>query len=147
VPGPPPKADSERRRRNVLSTSTTFLPAEGRDGETPAWPLSKARKAEADLWKKLWITPQAAAWEALGWDRTVARYCRLLVDAEKTGAMTTLLAEVRQMEDRLGLTPMSMLRLRWQIAVDQVAEVRGPDAPAPARRLSAVDPKLVAEGK
>jgi hypothetical protein len=45
------------------------------------------------------------------------------------------------MEDRLGLTPMSMLRLRWEIAPDELAEAR--DAPAPSTkerpRLRAVE--------
>jgi hypothetical protein len=63
----------------------------------------------------LWATPHAVAWEELGWARTVARYCRLVLEAEKKDAKVTLLGEVRQMEDRLGLSPMAMLRLRWRI--------------------------------
>lgn len=35
----------------------------------------------------------------------------------------SLMAEARQLEDRLGLTPMAMLRLRWEISDDDaVAE-------------------------
>lgn len=30
----------------------------------------------------------------------------------------SLMAEARQLEDRLGLTPMAMLRLRWEISDD-----------------------------
>lgn len=68
------------------------------------------------LWLDLWRTPQAVAWEALGWTRVVARYAKLLIAAEKTSATAALLGEVRQLEDRLGLSPMAMRRLQWEIA-------------------------------
>jgi hypothetical protein len=56
-----------------------------------------------------------------------------------------LLAEARQMEDRLGLSPMAMLRLRWEIQEDQVAEKRAQKS-KPRRRLVVVD-DAVARGK
>lgn len=71
-------------------------------------------KALAELWAEMWATPQAIAWEELGWTRVVARYCRKLLDAEKPDSSTGLLSEVRQLEDRLGLTPMAMKRLMWE---------------------------------
>jgi hypothetical protein len=97
----------------------TQLPASGRDGETPDWPLSRATKAETAVWAQVWVTPQSVAWEQLGWTRSVARYVRLLCQAEKPNASAAVAAEVRQMEDRLGLTPMAMLRLRWEIRPDE----------------------------
>jgi hypothetical protein len=54
----------------------------------------------------------------------VARYCLLVVEAEGPGATAALLAEVRQLEDRLGLTAPAMQRLQWEIAE------REPKAPA-----------------
>jgi len=72
----------------------------------------------------LWATPQAAAWEKLGWTRTVARYCRLLVRAEEPEATAAVQAQTTALEDRLGLTPKSMRLLLWEIAVDEVAEKR-----------------------
>lgn len=100
------------------------LPPEGYQGEIPAWPLSKQTAAEGRAWLALWRLPQAAAWAHLQLVRTVARYVRALVKAERPGAASFLLSEVRQLEDRLGLTPMAMLRLRWEIAPDEVAEQR-----------------------
>jgi hypothetical protein len=71
--------------------------------------------------------------------RTVARYVRAVVAAERTGAAATTLSEARQLEDRLGLTPMSMLRLRWEIAADEVAEKReATGEAADVRRLFSV---------
>lgn len=122
------------------------LPAEGRRGKLPKWPLSKPRKTELGIWKELWSTPQAEAWENLGWTRTVARYVRLLYEAEKPAAGAAVNAEVRQLEDRLGLTPMSMKRLQWEIAADEVGEKREEKAASSTRRLKAVDPDAAASG-
>lgn len=137
--GPPPKHPSQRRRANA-SVELMHLPADGRCGEAPPWPLPKPTAAERAVWKELWTTPQAVAWERLGWTRSVARYCRGLVEAEKRDASAALLSEVRQMEDRLGLTPMAMLRLRWEVApAPEVEEEPDEDAPvADVRRLFAV---------
>lgn len=127
--GPPPKHPSQRRRTNA-TLGLTYLPAEGRKGETPPWPLGRLTAAEKAIWIQLWASPQSVAWVRLGWTRSVARYCRALVAAEIKGAPAALLAEVRQMEDRLGLTPMSMLRLRWEIAADELAQVRDEQQPS-----------------
>lgn len=135
--GPPPKHPSQRRRTNA-SLALTPLPAEGRSGTAPEWPLPRPTAAERIVWEQLWATPQAVAWERLGWTRSVARYCRGLVEAEKKDASAALLSEVRQMEDRLGLTPMAMLRLRWEVVHDELAEARTP-AREERPRLRAVE--------
>lgn len=80
--------------------------------------------AERDAWAQLWATPQAVAWERLGWTRTVGRYCRVLVEAEGRDAPVGARAEARQLEDRLGLTPKAMRQLLWEVARDEVAEKR-----------------------
>lgn len=139
MPGPPPKPAEQRRRRN-LAPQTTKLPPEGRPGPPPDWPLGGRRNAaEGRVWAEVWATPQAAAWERLGWVRPVARYVRCLVASEKPAALASLLGEVRQLEDRLGLSPMSMLRLRWEIAPDEIAELREEKTPR-VRLVEAVDP-------
>ena len=74
MPGPAPKDPAARRRRNA-TVGKTILPAGGRVGDPPAWPLARA---EAEPWASLWATPQAAAWETLGWTRVVARYAVLI---------------------------------------------------------------------
>lgn len=119
MPGPPP--NKHARRRNARP-DWRRLPRSGREGDAPEWPLSKATRAEAELWRQLWASPQAVAWEALGWARSVARYCRAAVQAEKRGALAFLLSEVRQMEDRLGLNPKAMKSLAWEIDDEPRAE-------------------------
>ncbi len=118
----PPKF--EPARRNARNGPVT-LPAAGRDGDVPVWPLSTdATGDEAGAWRQLWATPQAVAWEQLGWTRTVARYCRLLVACEQPDASAAMHAAATALEDRLGLTPKAMRLLLWQIASDEVAEKR-----------------------
>ena len=74
------------------------------------------------MWGQLWSSPQAVAWESLGWTRVVARYARVAVEAELGVGGGTILAECRQLEDRLGLSPMAMKRLQLQGAdLDETA--------------------------
>ena len=144
MPGPPPKPGARKPnngRDNNPFHSATVLPSEGRKAPAPNWPLGKPNVAEAKVWADVWSTPQAVAWERLGMVRTVARYCRVLVDAEKREAAPALLNECRQLEDRLGMSPMAMLRLRWSVAPDEVAEQR---ETRPQRRLVVPDPAAAA---
>lgn len=118
----PPKVDPVRRNARV---GPLLLPADGRQGDPPPWPLpGRPNSAERDAWAQLWATPQAVAWEQQGWTRTVARYCRVMVEAEKRESSPAILAQAVALEDRLGLTPKSMRLLLWQIATDEVAEKR-----------------------
>ncbi len=141
MPGPPPKPPGQRRRRNVVP-ALMLLPAEGRQGDVPRWPLGQAASGrEAALWAHLWAMPQAVAWSRSALCHVVARYTRILTAAERRGARAAYLAETRQLEDRLGLTPMSMLRLRWTI--EQATEPdEEPDVLDIRSRLQAVDPDL-----
>ncbi len=137
MPGVPPKPAAERRRRNAPLANTRKLPSTGREGDTPPWPLSRPTTNEQKVWAEAWSTPQAVAWEELGWHRAVARYVRLAVQAEKPKASVSIAGEVRQLEDRLGLTPMAMLRLRWE--VERKDETDSPIVVPVSRRLRAVD--------
>ncbi|MFB7671667.1 hypothetical protein ACFC26_09640 [Kitasatospora purpeofusca] len=131
----------------------TRLPAEGRLGDPPRFPLpplvvqdsdlAVLRERELDLWTDLWTTPQAVMWERTHSVLAVARFVRFSVLAENGNTKSA--TEARQLEDRLGLNPQAMLRLRWEIAPDEVAEQRQDRAarsrPKSARqRLRVVDP-------
>lgn len=189
--GPPPDPNALRRDRPSDKDGWTTLPAEGRKGRTPKWPLppdvrltaaleivhrdrevlevqiendsaprgamaklarldqriaeleiraKAAADAEAALWKELWQTPQAVAWERLRWTREVALYARLQVHAE-IGDMEAG-KEARQWSDRLGLNPTAMLRNRWKIADAAAAKSAAPRA----RTTSAKDRLSVITG-
>ncbi|MFG2400760.1 hypothetical protein [Streptomyces lydicus] len=106
-------------------------------------------RVEGELWTELWATPQAVAWERLGWTREVAQYVRWKVRAELGDLDAS--KEARQLGDRLGLTPLAMLRLRWEVTVDEVGEQRQGRTARPARsaraRLKVVDPDAAAGGE
>lgn len=121
----PPKANPVRRNARV---GPVVLPAEGRTGEIPAWPLLMVSPTEMDLWRELWRTPQAVMWERFGWTRVVARYTRYVIAAEALDK--DAMSEARQLEDRLGLSPKAMRLLLWTVATDEVAEKRAESAPA-----------------
>jgi hypothetical protein len=106
--------------------------------------LAEQRKLETALWKDLWSLPQSVEWERLGWFRDVAIYVRHHVLGQ-LGDLDNA-REARQWSDRLGLTPLAMLRLRWEVARDEVAVKRETKAPAASarRRLRVVDPGAVA---
>jgi hypothetical protein len=145
--GPAPKDPAQRRRRNKTSTRMA-LPAEGRKGRAPKWPLMLAegrdedaskllRKLEAALWRDLWKLPQAVAWERLGYTREVALYVRHQVSAE-LGSLDHA-REARMRSDRLGLTPTALRSLQWEIVADELAERRETKT-SDRPRLRAVDP-------
>jgi hypothetical protein len=86
---------------------------------------------ELDLWREVWATPQAVQWERLRWTRTVAQYVRWEVLGE-SGDMDAS-KEARQLGDRIGMTPLSLLRLRWEIVEDTSRAASPPPAgPVPS---------------
>lgn len=130
----PPKLDPQRgaRGRGVL-----VLPAEGRKGPAPRWPLDEPPlPTERKLWRDLWKTPQAVEWERLGWTRVVARYVRCALPAEDL--LPIAMGEARQLEDRLGLTPKAMRLLLWTISTDEMAEKRQEASEGARKRIRAV---------
>lgn len=156
--GPAPKDPGTRRRRNV-AVGKTLLPSNGRDGEMPVWPLrtvtrvtanllnqadlSESDRAipigqdavrdearEAEVWERLWRSPQAVAWERSGAHLDVALYVRLFVQAE--GGDMKAAAEARQWSDRLGLNPKAMRSLLWEVTDDEVAAKREESVPSKA---------------
>lgn len=118
--GPPPKHPDQRARVN--HPTMTRLPAGGRTAPPPEWPLSEPSPGELVIWTDLWATPMALMWERMGWVRDVALYCRIAAEAE--AGDTKAAGEARLRGDRLGLNPLALLRLQWEIVPDQVGETR-----------------------
>ncbi len=130
----PPSLDPARGHRG---RGPLKLPAEGRKGDPPPWPLrgTRPKVAERDTWADLWATPQAVAWEAMGPGivREVARYCRAFVEASQADAPASYHAQVTAMADRLGLSPKAMRLLLWEVVPDEVAEARAESTSARGR--------------
>lgn len=111
-----PNPDDQRRNRNERAFDWTVLPMEGRPGPAPELPPWREwRPATLDWWAKLWATPQATQWDQSGRTlHTLAILHHQLLDEESSPS--PIAAEMRQHEDRHGLTPKAMLQLRWKIS-------------------------------
>ncbi len=71
----------------------------------------------------------------------LARAAQLVARAAAGEASATELAELRQLEDRFGLSPLARRRLQWE--VEQAA---GPSKPGSARAADARRLRLVGNG-
>lgn len=139
VSGPPPDPSALRRNRPTDKAGWTTLPAGGRRGPAPEWPLVSPADRELDLWEDLWSRPQAVMWEELGQHLEVAMYVRCLAEAERIDGRIDIKKLARQYMDSLGLSVQGMLRNRWKVApAAEVDDTVVPAAPAP-RRPSARD--------
>jgi hypothetical protein len=135
--GPPPKDAKLRRRRNATA-GFKLLPHEGRAGKPPAWPLpvSGDNFDELEYWTKLWSLPQAIEWERMRCEEIVALYVRTFVAAALSADDPKLLAEARQLDAKIGLSPKAMKDLHWE--TDEPLDEE--DEPAPADTVS--DPRV-----
>ena len=140
MPGPPPKDPTQRRRRNA-SPGFKLLPHEGREGPPPEWPLTGSPTVEEwKRWCELWRLPQAVEWERMQDYGTVALYVRTFCAAAGVlvGAPPDprLLAEVRQLDAKIGVSPKAMRDLRWE-----TDEARPEPDEDPESSAEPVDPK------
>ena len=114
------------------------LPAEGRSGPAPRWPLSVASARERAVWRWAWGTPQACAWSlpSEAWRvRTVALWVRLSVRCEDPEAGAALYAQLHRFADQIGMTTAGLREMGWKVAVDEVgvARVKAPRVGQPKR--------------
>jgi hypothetical protein len=106
--------------------------------------IDAQKTLEVELWRDLWATPQAEMWDKLAWHRDVAQYVRWKVLAEMGNIEAA--KEARMWSDRLGLNPLAMLRLRWEIERVDEAQERGTARRTRAKtaeqqKVSAEDPR------
>lgn len=133
--GPPPKPDSQRVRRNATTFVWTLLPAEH---DVVAPPLPKWRSwapSTLEWWENLWRCPQASQWGPHGLGLILYACLR---DDLMTGAQPAhrVCPEMRAYEDRYGLSPKSLMQLRWLVPVEE-------PTPRPAKpKLTALERRL-----
>ena len=125
--GPPPDPNALRRERD--KGDWVMLPAAGRPGDAPVWPLTGHTEREAQLWGDLWRKPQALMWERNGQELEVALLVRNLALVEDPRSPVNLGTLVRQQFDSLGLTTPGLRANRWKI----VAAVPAEAVPAPSK--------------
>lgn len=139
-----PKPPGARRRRNTGQSEWQQLPAEGRQGEIPE-PRTDRELGEVAkrYWDTLWTSPMAVTFT----DADIQPLTRLavLVDdrarAESAEGLLEIVedyhgnsvevivgrfaadGEIRQLEDRYGVSPLARRRLQWEIRQGEVVEL------------------------
>lgn len=136
-----PEPDALRRSRPSDQATWTHLPAAGRQGDPPPWPLTKPTARERARWAIEWAKPQALMWERDHQVDQVAQYVRAFVEAERPKAPVMLRALVDRRAVALGLTIDGLARNRWIIDSSPQAEQRptGTEAVSAKRRFRVVD--------
>lgn len=125
--GPAPDPNALRRDRLDDQAEWTELPAAGREGPTPEWPLEvEADEWERRHWEELWRTPQAVMWERNRDHVAVAVYVRTVREAGRHDAPAAVRTSMMRMRDALGLTVLGMRANRWRIGTgDRLAAATG----------------------
>lgn len=124
MPGPAPKPEALRQRRNK-STTRAVLPAEAEPRAAkprlPACPNEGGWHAMARRWwRDIWSSPMSL--EFLRGDEPAIYRLVVLVDVFwKTGDLATA-REIRLLEREFGLTPLSRRRLEWSTAQAEEAK-------------------------
>lgn len=128
----PTKPPGARVRRNVDQPQWRGLPSEGRTGPAPKCPPAWSKETK-EWWKVIWRSPMATVWL----ESDIPALIRLgnLLELPKQTAL--IVGEIRQIEDRFGLSPKSRRMLQWMIAPAEESDLEE-EVLAPVRRLRAV---------
>ncbi|MCT2042620.1 hypothetical protein M3D15_04625 [Pseudoclavibacter alba] len=128
--GPP--ADPNSLRSAARADEWVTLPARGRPGRAPKWPLP-VEPSEWGLseWRRLWKLPQSHQWARLALFTDVALYV-LAVERSMDGGAADRTVVLR-MSEELGLSASGMARHKWRIAEDEVAAKREQKKTQPGR--------------
>lgn len=137
---PTPKPTAQRRRRNAIA-GVAKLDKVGRKGPAPK-PKTTVELCPVamDYWKTLWASPMALVYT----DADVFPLSRMavLVHERETERSTAGDSELRQLEDRFGVSPLARRRLNWEIdQAGKAAEDAQPDPPSRPTRTKG-DPRL-----
>jgi hypothetical protein len=135
--GPPPDPNALRRDRPSDAAEWVELPAAGREGDPPVWPLADEFRGEAELWAREWRRPQAVMWERNGQELEVALFVRAICVAEGSKATAADRNVVQRKMTDLGITVPGLRANRWRIVQQteskQQAATRGRGAGARER--------------
>lgn len=119
------KPDHQRIRRAEPEHPWVDLPKSGRPGRTPAVPKwATLTPVSKQWWSWAWKLPEATQWHDAEM-ATVVRRAELESSWQETGD-AKFLAEMRHLENALGMTAKARRDLRWRIVDgDTVVEENG----------------------
>lgn len=150
--GPPGDPSALKRQRD--GKEWTKLPATGRLGEPPEWPLAvkpEPNEEEELKWRELWTLPQALIWEQDRCYDLVAFYVRTYLEAMRRGAGAQARTFVRQVSNDLYLAPAALAAGKYVIDGSDEAKAleaamaghpsAAPRKPSARDRLKVVQPE------
>jgi hypothetical protein len=117
---PAPKPPGQRVRRNVDQKQWVTLPAAKPFKRPPTCP-TRWSPATKKWWKLIWESPMAAVWL----ESDIHALTRLgnLIELQAKGKISAIMVgEIRQIEDRFGLSPKSRRMLQLHIPVDDAKD-------------------------
>lgn len=132
MPGPPPKPAALRRRRNAVTGPVSLPTATVRDVPRLTG-IDRPLKSTREWWETVWASPMAKVYL----DADVPALARLasFIDLASRGeAASAMLSEIRQLEDRFGLSPLARRRLQWEVDASAHA-VPDPEPPDDEERF------------
>lgn len=157
--GPPKDPNSGRTEKSGIAFGR--LPAAGRKGRTPKFPLpprwleftedgqvtaasQRIIDRELELWRWAWRTPQACAWELPheSWRiNNVAMWVRTFVICEGPEATAADKGALHRFADSIGFSDAGLRMMGYVITVDEVAKQAAKKAEATAEEPGEEKPK------
>ncbi len=123
---PTPKPPGQRRRERPERPQWRTLPVGGRKGKPPTLPGAKQLgKPARDWWSAVWRSPMAGVFLEADVPALI-RAARLVAKEAAGEASASELSELRQLEDRFGLSPLARRRLQWEVEAAAAPEAKRP---------------------
>lgn len=121
MPGPAPKNQQTRQRRNKVVTRANLAVEENRGERVPQLPKDVAWHAMTKRWwRDVWHSPMAS--EYLEADLHALVRLAILINMFWLKPSPKLAGEIRLQQQAFGLTPLDRRRLEWNI--EQVEEAK-----------------------
>ena len=145
MPGPLPKDNMLRQRRNKATTRATLTATEEQRKRAPSLP----KRAEGlewhpltrAWWRDIWRSPMAA--EYLSADVHALYRLAVLVDQFWVSPSKELAAEIRLQQQAYGLSPLDRRRLEWTVGQAEEAATRRQQRKVRQAQDGELDPRQV----
>lgn len=110
---PIPKPDGQRRRANKPAVSGERLQVAAAAAK-PELGIEEPHSRTVAWWDAIWASPMAAVWVESDVHELLA-LADLKEMQHRGQATAAVLAEIRQMNDRYGFSPLARRRLQWEV--------------------------------
>lgn len=138
------KDDSVRRRTNAPSSGIKLTAHKGRVKIPPLPATMKWYPQVRDWWKRSWSSPMSKMWSEPDRDAMflAARLRQQFWDPETTpSSRNQTSAQIRAIDDSLGLTPLARHRMGWKLPDPDESESSTRRRPPQTATVVSIDPR------